>query len=193
MVIDAAVSVLADEGRLDAVGLRPVAERLGVRVQSLYAHVDGADGLRRALALRGLDALADRLTTAAIGRAGSDAVAAIVRAYCGFATDEPGLYDATLLSPEGDPELSRAMATVTRPLNLVFESAGLSETESVHWYRIVYSAVHGFSTLRRDGQLTLDADPDETIERMIAMFTRQLGLDTDSGVRPRGGRRSPRR
>ena len=38
------------------VALRPVAERLGVRVQSLYAHVDGADGLRRALALRGLDA-----------------------------------------------------------------------------------------------------------------------------------------
>ncbi len=120
-------------------------------------------------------------------------MAAIVRAYCGFATEHPGLYDATLLSPEGDPELGRAMATVTRPLNLVFESAGLSETDSVHWYRIVYSTVHGFSTLRRDGQLTLDADPDETIERMIAMFTRELGLDTDGAVRPRGGRRSPRR
>ena len=69
-VVDAAVAVLDDVGRLDDLALRDVAARLGVRVQSLYAHVEGAQGLRRALALRGLSELADRLTTAAIGRAG---------------------------------------------------------------------------------------------------------------------------
>jgi AcrR family transcriptional regulator len=190
-VVDAAVAVLEEQGRLGDVGLRPVAERLGVRVQSLYAHVDGADGLRRALALRGLAALADRLTEAAIGRSGGDAVAAIVHAYCDFAAEHPGLYDATLLPPGDDPELGVAMAAVTRPLDLVLASAGLDATATTHWYRIVFSTVHGFSVLRRDGQLTLDADPDDTVELMIAMFTRELGLGpTPRTPAPRRVRRS---
>ena len=178
-VVDAAVEVLEEQGRLEGVGLRPVAERLGVRVQSLYAHVDGADGLRHALALRGLDALADRLTEAAIGRSGTDAVAAIVRAYLDFAAEHPGLYDATLLAPGDDPELTIAMAAVTRPLDLVLASAGLDEPEATHWYRIVFSTVHGFSVLRRDGQLTLDADPDDTVEMIVAMFARELDRPLD--------------
>ena len=184
-VVDAAVAVLEERGRVEAVTLRPVAERLGVRVQTLYAHVDGVDGLRRALALRGLDALSDALTEAAIGRAGPDAVEAVVRAYLGFAADHPGLWDATLVPPGDDPELVAAMAAVTRPLDLVLASAGFDTTEATHWYRIVFSTVHGFSVLRRDGTLTLDADPDDTVERIIAMFTRELS--------PRAGRRSPRR
>jgi AcrR family transcriptional regulator len=192
-VVDAAVEVLEERGRIDAVGLRPVAERLGVRVQSLYAHVDGADALRLALALRGLDALADRLTEAAIGRAGSDAVAAIVRAYLDFAAEHPGLYDATLRTPADDPAIAVAMAAVTRPLDLVLASAGFDQTEATHWYRIVFSTIHGFSVLRRDGNLTLDAEPDETAEMIIAMFTRELTRDDAPGATPRAGRRSPRR
>jgi len=184
-VVDAAVAVLEERGRVEAVALRPVAERLGVRVQSLYAHVDGVDALRRALALRGLDALADQLTTAAIGRAGPDAVGAIVRAYLAFAADHPGLYDATLVPPGDDTELVAAMASVTRPLDLVLSSAGLDGTLATHWYRIVFSTIHGFSVLRRDGALTLDADPDETVEMIVAMFARELS--------PRAGRRSPPR
>src|SRR4051794_22044015 len=91
-VLDAAVAELTEVGRLEKVSLRGVAERLGVRTQSLYAHVDGAGGLRRALALRSLGFLTERLTTAAIGKAGPVAIEAIVRAYLDFATDEPGLY-----------------------------------------------------------------------------------------------------
>jgi AcrR family transcriptional regulator len=203
-VVDAAEAVLEERGRLDAVGLRPVAERLGVRVQSLYAHVDGAEGLKRALALRGLDALADRLTEAAIGRAGPDAIGAIVSAYLDFAAEHPGLYDATLRPPGEDPEIVVAMGAVTRPLDLVLASFGFDETDTIHWYRIIFSTVHGFSVLRRDGNLTLDADPDDTAERIVAMFTRELELAessqpararraSGSSAKARAGRRSPRR
>ncbi len=176
-LIDAGVAVLNAEGRLDAVGLRPVAERLGIRIQSMYAHVDGVDGLRRALSLRGLHELAERLTTAAIGRAGADAISAIVHAYCDFALERPGLFDATLVPPGEDLEILATMALVSRPLNLVFASCGLDNTDSIHWYRIVFSTIHGFTALRRDGRLTLDADPDVTLERIIAMFITSLGLE----------------
>ena len=176
-VIDAAVAVLEARGRLDQVALREVAERLGVRTQSLYAHVDGVAGLHRQLALRGLAALADDLTRAAIGKAGGDAIAAIVRAYVRFAERHPGLYEASLRPPGDDPELLAAVDAVTRPLNLVFESYGLSGRAAVHWYRIVFASVHGFATLRRDGLITLPGDPDESLRHMIQAFVHQIELE----------------
>lgn len=187
-VVDAAAAVLDEVGRLEAVALREVAGRLGVRTQSLYAHVDGADGLRRALAVRGLDALAERLSDAAIGRAGGDAIEAIVRTYLAFAEEHPGLYEASLRPPGQDAELAEAMARVTRPLNLVFESYGLDADAAVHWYRIVFASVHGFAVLRRDGLLTLPGDVDETLAHLIAALVHQIELE----VRPRGGRRARR-
>ena len=188
-VVDAGVAVLEEQGRLDAVSLAEVAGRLGIRTQSLYAHVEGIDGLRRALALRGLAALGEELTAEAIGRAGSDAVEAIARAYYAFAIEHPGLYDASLRPPGDDPELRHAMATVTRPLNVVFGSYGLDEAAAVHWYRVVFAGVHGFATLQRDGLLTMPGDPEESLGRMIDAFVHQIEVE----VRARGGRRSGRR
>ncbi|MCU0311452.1 MAG: WHG domain-containing protein [Acidimicrobiales bacterium] len=184
-VVDAAVALVDDAGRVDAVRLHQVADRLGVRTQSLYAHVDGLDDLRRAVAVVALDRLAGSLAEAAAGRSGPDALAGIVRAYAGFALAHPGLYDATLLPPGDDPALGAAMASVGRPLNLVFRSYGLDDADALHWYRIVFASVHGFSLMRRDGLLTMPADPDETVERMIAVFVRELAaVAGDVGADP---------
>ena len=170
-VVDAAADLMsADED----VSLAKVAARLGIRTQSLYAHVDGADGLRRELALRGLRELAGRLGEATMGRAGRDAVEAIVLAWVRFATEQPGLYAASLRPPGDDPELGAAIEEATRPLNLVFRSYGLSPEEAAHWYRTIFAAVHGFVTLRRDGLLTILGDPDDTVRHMIRVFADQL-------------------
>jgi AcrR family transcriptional regulator len=187
-VIDAAVDVLDESGRLDSVALRIVAERLGVRTQSLYAHVDGLDGLRRDLALRALAELATRLTDAAVGRAGAAAVDAIIRTYLRFAGDHPGLYEAGLRAPDGDPELIAAMTAVMRPLNLVFASYGLDEEQALHWYRIVFAAVHGLATLRRDGLITLPGDIEETVDRMSSALTAQIEAEVRPRVAPAGSR-----
>ena len=173
-VIDAAVAVLESKGRVDAIALREVAHRLGVKTQSLYAHVKGVDGLRHALALRAHDALADRLAAAAADRAGAEAVAHIVRAYYAFAVEHPGLYDASLRPPGDDPEMLTATAAVTRPLNDVLSSYGLDAGAAVHWYRIVFAGVHGLALLRRDGLLTLPGDPEESLGRMIRAFVHEL-------------------
>lgn len=183
-VIDAAVAVLEESGRVDAVALRMVAARLGVRTQSLYAHVDGLDGLRRQLALRGLSELASRLTEAAVGRAGGDAVDAIIRAYLTFAGEHPGLYEAGLRAPDGDADLVAAMTAVMRPLNLVFASYGLDEAQALHWYRIVFAAVHGLATLRRDGLITLPGDIEETVDRLSSALTAQIEAEVRPIVAP---------
>jgi len=54
-------AALADESGAHAVTLAALAARLGVRSQSLYAHVDGLDGLRRDLAVLGQRSLAEQL------------------------------------------------------------------------------------------------------------------------------------
>lgn len=95
-VLDAAAQI-ADADGLDAVTLVSVANRLGIRAPSLYAHVDGLDGLRRQLALHAAVAMADALQRAADrrdGRDGRDALRAIAHAYRAFARQHPGWYAA---------------------------------------------------------------------------------------------------
>jgi AcrR family transcriptional regulator len=179
-VVDAALVLLEQEQALEAFALADVADRLGVRTQSLYAHVDGADDLRRELALYGLRALAQRLTTAAVGRAGTDAVEAIVLEWLRFAAEHPGLYDASLRAPGDDPDLRAAVGAAMAPLELVFASLGLLDGDAAHWYRTIFASVHGFATLRRDGMFTMPADPDETATRMIRLFVH--GIELDAGA-----------
>src|SRR5690348_4791607 len=119
-VVAAAAELLEHDPAGAPPTLAAVAARLGVRTQSLYAHVDGAEGLRRALALLALTRLTERLRSAAIGVAGRDAVDAIVRAYLAFASRHPGLYAASMRAPGDDPELRAAIADAMEPLNLVF-------------------------------------------------------------------------
>lgn len=192
-VLDAAAALLTERGELRAFSLADVAGRLGIRTQSLYAHVDGLAGLHRALALRGLDALADRLTTGAAGKTGGAAIAAIVEAYERFAREQPGLYDASLRPPGDDDEVIAAMVRVTQPLNDVFHEYGLDGDAATHWYRIVFSSIHGFVTLRRDGLLTLPGDPDETLHRMIRAFVDQLEREVTSPGSPDGSGTGGRR
>lgn len=181
-VIDAAVAVLDSEGRIERVTLRPVADRLGVRVQSLYAHVDGVEGLRRAVALRGLAELTDRLDRAAAERSGGPAIEAIVRAHCAFALERPGLFDATLRPPGDDPELRAAMDAVMAPLDRVLGDHGLDAETQRHWYRVIFSAVYGYATLRGDGRMTLDADPDDTLDLLVEVLVTSLDMSTASGT-----------
>ena len=72
-VIDEAAR-LADAEGLDALTLTRVADALGVQQPALYRHIDGYDDLIRSLGLRGRELLAERLSEAAQGVAGEDAV-----------------------------------------------------------------------------------------------------------------------
>jgi len=189
IVVEAGVAILEEQGTVDAVSLAAVAERLGVRTQSLYSHVDGLDGLRRELALHAVRALGRELADAAMGRAGADAVEAIIRTYLRFAAEHPGLFAATLRAPDDDAELADAVAGVSTPLNLVFRSYGLGATEQVHWYRLVWATVCGFATLRRDGLFTRPGDPDDTIAHFVRVFSDQLAHDAGRPPAPLDARR----
>jgi AcrR family transcriptional regulator len=175
-VIATAIAML-DEGQApDAVTLGALARRLGIRPQSLYAHVDGSAGLERAVAAAGLYELAEVVIGASIGVDGIDAVAAIVQAHLSFAQNRPTLYEAALHPAENDPELQAAIDAVGRPLEIVLASCGLDETARIHWTRLFVSSVYGFVVLHRTARLTLPVAVDDTAKQLVAMLTSQLQL-----------------
>jgi AcrR family transcriptional regulator len=170
----AEAAALADEAGGAAVTLAALAARLGVRSQSLYAHVDGLDGLHRDLAVLGQQALAARLGHAVMGRSGDDALRALCDAYAEFAAERPGLYAISQRAPEGDPELEASSMAATEPWIAVLSSFGLAKTEVVHYHRAIWAALHGFVTLRQQGLMTRTASPDRSFRLMVDVFANTL-------------------
>jgi hypothetical protein len=173
-VAEAALVILDEAGRLEAVRPSAVADRLGIRSQSLYAHVDGIAGLRRLLALLCLDELAGLVTTAAVGRSGRDAVEAIVRTQLDHALAHPGRSEATVHPPGNDPELVASIERAGGPLQTVLTSLGLDTEDRVHWVRLQLAITTGYAALVRDGRLTLSPEPSTTVDHLVDVLLDRL-------------------
>jgi len=160
---------LADRDGFDALTLGAVAAELGVRTPSLYNHVDGLPGLRRALALRGLRELGEAIRDAAVGRAGDDAVIALADAYRAYARRRPGLYAALQRAPEpGDADVAEAGERLLAPVFAALRGRGLEGDAVIHAARALRSAMHGFVDLERMGGFGIDLDLDESYRRTVA-------------------------
>src|SRR5215218_2977849 len=93
-VVDEATAV-ADEVGFDRLSLAAVADRTGVRLPSLYKHIESLDGLRRDVAVRALEELADALAPAVADRTAGERLRAMAAAYRSYARTHPGRYAAT--------------------------------------------------------------------------------------------------
>lgn len=166
-VLDAAEEILARDGAA-SLTLAKIARRLGVRTPSLYHHVDGLDGLRRALRLRGFAGLRDALGEAALGRSGDDAVRELAHAYRRWAAEHPGLYELTLHGQsDADPEDARAAFQVVRIVTGALRGYGLAGDDALHAARILRATLHGFVALEAADGFGLDLDPTVTFERLV--------------------------
>lgn len=185
----AVAAEIADRDGLDAVTLARVAAELGVRTPSLYHHVDGLDDVHRRLIRLALTELDQRLQQAAVGRAGADAVAALAVAYRDFARRRPGLAAATGRSARlgGHEPAARAVVdTVVAALS----AYGLDGDGAIHATRILRSALHGFTSLERTGEL--DADADATFAWLVEVLTAGLAARARlSRTASTGGRSGP--
>ncbi|MGD8320586.1 MAG: WHG domain-containing protein [Gemmatimonadota bacterium] len=159
---------VADEEGYDALTLAAVADRFGVRVPSLYKHVDGLDGLRKGVAVLAVRELAERLAGSAVGKAGSDALSALSEAYRAYAHRHPGRYTATLRAPDPDDEaLQAASSAVLDVVFAVLGGYGLDGDDAVDATRILRSALHGFVSLEAAGGFGLPREVDRTFQRLV--------------------------
>lgn len=166
---------VADEVGLDRLSLATVAERLGVRLPSLYKHISSLDGLRRDIAVLAVGELGRALGPAALGRSRGDALHAVARAYRDYARTHPGRYAATVRAPAaGDEEHEAAAAGVLDVVFAVLAGFGPAENDLVDATRALRATLHGFVALEAGGGFGLPHDVDRSFDRMIAGFERAL-------------------
>ncbi len=165
-VVDAAVALLDRQGP-HALSLAAIARELGVRTPSLYHHVDGLDGLRREVRLRGVERLGDVLQRAAGGRAGRDALTAVAHAYRAFGHERPGLYALTLAGRHEDDDVRAAAGRVIEPVLAVLRGYGLDGEPALHATRYLRSVLHGFVALEQEGGFAMPIDREASFERLL--------------------------
>lgn len=160
-----------EAGNVDAVTLNRLAEALDVKVPSLYNHVNGVGGLRRALTVLALQELLRQLRQAARGVAGRPALINVAQAYRAYATDNPGLYPLVLAAPPaGDTTLAALSADLVSLLQLLMASHGLQGDEAIHAIRGLRSIVHGFVSLEQAGGFGMAVPLDESFDRLIEIY-----------------------
>ncbi len=159
---------VADDVGLEHLTLRAVADRFGVALPSLYKHVDGLEGLQHELAVFGMRELATALSRAAAGRAGKEVLAAVAHAYRRFATEHPGLYQATLRAPSVDDVEHTAVSQDALDVAMaVMRSYGIEGVDAVHAIRIYRSALHGFVAQEAAGSFGMPESVDESFRIML--------------------------
>ncbi|MBO1418512.1 TetR/AcrR family transcriptional regulator [Streptomyces sp. FH025] len=173
-VVDHALALIDEQGA-EALTLASVAARAGVATPSLYKHVSGGLAeLRRLIAVRVTEDLADRLAEAAVGRSGDDAVTAVLRAYHAYATEHPHRYSALPQALQPDDELARAATRLVGVIIAVLREYGLEGPEVIHAARTVRSLAHGFASLSIAGAFQLAEDLTTTHDRLITTLTTSL-------------------
>jgi AcrR family transcriptional regulator len=168
-VVTAAIGLLDTAGP-EGVTLAAVAAVTGVATPSLYKHIDSLDSLRRLIAVRSMNDLADRLTTAVLGRSQDDALRALMAAYRDYALAYPNRYAALPQQPAPDPDLAAAGTRIVEVILAVLRGYGIEGHDAIHATRAVRAAAHGFASLQAAGAFQLAEDLDTSYDRLIGML-----------------------
>lgn len=175
-VLDAAAAI-ADRDGPASVSLASVAAALGVRSPSLYSHIDGLGGLRRALARRASLELGRRLAAAAEAQADpAAALRCMGHAYRGFAREHPGLYASLLPAAKAadDPQGAAAAAAAAGVVAKALTDLGVPPDRHVDLIRTLRAILHGFVDLENGHGFGLPDPVDASFETALDLFITAL-------------------
>src|SRR5262245_17902117 len=146
-IVAVARELLEEEGA-DALSMRRLADRLGIRAPSIYKHLPDKQALENALISDGFEELA-AVFEGALAR--DDPLGAIASAYRTFAKEHPHLYrlmtdrplQRELLTPGAEERAARPV------LRAAGDDAGLA--------RAAWAFAHGMTILELNGRFPPDA------------------------------------
>ncbi|MFP1627059.1 TetR/AcrR family transcriptional regulator [Streptomyces sp. 5K101] len=166
-IVAAAREVLEEHGR-DALTMRALAERLGIRAPSLYKHFRNKEAVEAALVEDGLAGMGTALHAALRTASPTGRVRALLAAYRGHALAHPGLYRLTTAGPLPRAALPAGLEEwAGRPFFLA--------TEDPHLAQALWSYAHGMVVLELDRRYPSGSDLDLTWEAGARAFTAQAG------------------
>ena len=161
-IVDAARALLEEEGP-DAVSMRRVAERLGIRAPSIYKHLPDKQALETAIVSAAFEEQAAAFAAAIDGS--PDPLASLAAAYRAFAHAHPHLYRLMTERPLQRDRLAPGVEeSAARPL---VDAVG-GDTDRA---RAVWAFAHGMTILELDGRFPADADLDAAWRCGIEAFS----------------------
>ena len=180
---------LSEEIGLDQLTMTAVAQRLGIKLPSLYKHIGSIAELRRIIATIAARELGDEIANAALGRDGSSAIYAISQAYRKWAVNHPARYRASQIPPApGDFQHEAIVGAVARTFTAAIAASGSENTGAqVDRARAARATLHGFVTLESTRSFGSATNVDRSFRRTIHGLTDALALN----AAPRAGDASP--
>lgn len=162
--VGAGLKLIQNNG-LHALGMRKVAERLGVSPAALYRHFEDIEELKVEISAEVSKQLADRMATRrdkVLKKNGEQEFAlarfqAIGEAYLDYSREEPKLFEIAfycLSKPElMDPENidDQSWAILIEGMNELVDVGLLDETKFDDFSKFAWSTVHGLATLISQG------------------------------------------
>jgi AcrR family transcriptional regulator len=158
-ILDVAAAVLEEQGP-DALTMRALATRMGIRAPSLYKHVRDKDDILAGLQERALIDLAQHLATADPG------LGALANAYRSWAKAHPKLYEVATRRPLARERLTPGVESAAAAPIVV--AAGGDE----HLARALWALAHGLVDLELSDRFPPGADLDATWRTALARFER---------------------
>ncbi len=154
-IVAAARELLEDEGP-EALSMRRLAERIGIRAPSIYKHLPGKDALEAAVISHGFEELAVALD----GTTLED----LAREYRSFARQHPHLYRLMTEGPL-DRELLVPGAEDRAAFPAIQATGGDRDAARALW-----AFAHGMTILELDGRFPPGADLDAAWARGLRAF-----------------------
>jgi AcrR family transcriptional regulator len=158
--------ILEEQG-LEALSMRNLATRLGMRAPSLYKHFASKESLESLLISIGFEEQA-ALFEAAL-RSSRQPLLAMARAYRAYGRDHPGLYRLMY-----DRELNRKLlrrGSEERAVQPVVEAAGGDRDLA----RAAFAFAHGMTILELNARFPRDADLDAAWQRGVTALQSSIG------------------
>lgn len=158
-ILDVAATVLEEEGP-DALTMRELAARMGIRAPSLYKHVRDKDDIVAGLQERALIDMARHLAAADPG------LSALADAYRAWARAHPRLYEVATRRPLARERIAPGVeSSAAAP---ILAAAGGDE----HLARALWALAHGLVDLELSHRFPPGADLDATWRTALTGFER---------------------
>ena len=175
----------ADAQGFESLTLAAIARLFSVQLPSLYGHVASVNELKKGVALLALQRLAERTEEAVAGRAGKDALIALVDTHRRFAQRHPGLFSASRYPLDAESAASSGGARLARVNHAMLRGYDLGHEDRVHATRLVGSFVLGFSLLELAGSFSHSAPDAELswrrgVDGLDALFQSWAGQKIES-------------
>jgi len=143
---------LIEQCGCDQFSMRQLAEKLGVKTASLYAHVESMESLFTDVGLLALQEQKEYQLAAIAGKHRDDAVKSFADAFRKYAKEHSELYRFIMRMPMGNDEaLKQAAAVVAEPAMQVLGDYSLTQERKMHWQRVLRGLMHGFLSQEKNG------------------------------------------